>query len=64
MALSNAVGVLASRLADGPFQLLSMHRSDRAEAAPEKPVAPGGAPVMAKSQTPVENQFWVDGVMR
>jgi hypothetical protein len=64
LTLSNAVGVLADRLATGPFHLTILHRSDRAEPAREKSGVAGGWPAKSNSQTPEDNQFKIEGVMK
>ena len=59
-----AVGLLADRLANGPFHLLILQRSDHPEAAGGKSSLPAGWPVTPNSPPLEENQFSIDGVMR
>jgi hypothetical protein len=53
-ALPTAVGLLADRLANGPFHLLILHRSDSPETLRGK----------TENPTTMETQFWIDGVMK
>ena len=58
--LTNAVGVLADRLANGPFHLKILHRSDQpdpAATAENRPARYNGKVVLA-------NNFAIDGVMK
>jgi len=55
---TNAVGVLADRLANGPFHLTILNRSDHGEPATERAGLPGSGPVTT------ENQFLIGGVMQ
>jgi len=58
--LTNAVEVLAGRLANGPFHLLILQRSDR----PELAEAAGSHPGRLNSKAGVESDFFIDGVMK
>lgn len=64
LTLSNAMAVLADRLANGPFHLLILQRSDRPEPAPGKTGAPGSQPADTGSPALAANNFWIEGVMK
>jgi len=55
---TNAVGLLADRLVNGPFHLTILNRSDHGEPAPERAGVPGNWPATT------ENQFLIGGVIR
>jgi hypothetical protein len=64
LTLSNAVAVLADRLVNGPFHMRIQHRSDQVEPTHGKASASDNWPTRSAAQTQVENQFWIDGVIK
>lgn len=62
--LTNAVGLLADRLATSPFHLTILKRSDREYPASEKAGGSGSRPSRTGSPPVMTNQFLIEGVMR
>jgi len=58
--LANAVGVLAGRLANGPFHLKILQRSDQ----PDPSGVGDSRPGRYNGKTTVENNFAIDGVLK
>jgi len=58
--LTNAVGVLAGRLVNGPFHVLILQRSDQ----PELAETAGSHPGRLNTKTGMEPDFFIDGVMK
>jgi len=58
--LTNAVGVLAGRLVNGPFHVLILQRSDQ----PELADTAGSHPGRLNTKTGMEPDFFIDGVMK
>ena len=62
--LSNAAVRLADRLANGPFHLTILHRSDRPDPASGPSGAPGNPLASTGVPARVENRFWIEGMLR
>ena len=64
ITLSNAMAMLADRLAGGPFHLTILRRSDDPDPAPGPSGERVNPPATTGGPAPVENSFWIEGVMR